>query len=355
MPLVVLSLKWTTAKKCVKTVKLHSTCFYNYSNNLKIMGLMASDTGIFQCVAVNDAGNIQASASLKVVELGNGNILNSLYVYVEAYYFYLLLSMRILAIYNTITILRIDWNFASRTNHKIQSACLVDYFNLCMKNYFLFNYVEMCFHIVYYIFLLFHSILIFFCLFLLSLLTNRFIKSFFNPSLMHDPSYRLCCAWNFAWADKERNKTKNRKKKYNTNNQKDEAIPFPEQQSRKLFTQLKSESANTNKNINPNQTSPYPNYDPHHILTSLRSSEAGDNNLGDTLSAYTESSPFSKHFTAEDYLDSRPMESVPGAPQDLKAPVVQPRFVILSWRPPDFNYEDIIAYSVYYRQENNKR
>ncbi|KAK9751964.1 Neogenin C-terminus [Popillia japonica] len=193
-------------------------------NNLKIMGLMASDTGIFQCVAANDAGNIQASASLKVVEL-----------------------------------------------------------------------------------------------------------------------------------DKERNKTKNRKKKYNTNNQKDEAIPFPEQQSRKLFTQLKSESANTNKNINPNQTSPYPNYDPHHILTSLRSSEAGDNNLGDTLSAYTESSPFSKHFTAEDYLDSRPMESVPGAPQDLKAPVVQPRFVILSWRPPDFNYEDIIAYSVYYRQENNKR
>lgn len=114
-------------------------------------------------------------------------------------------------------------------------------------------------------------------------------------------------------------------------------------------------SDNTIKNANQNQSSPYPNYDPHHILTSLRSSEAGDNSLGDTLSAYTESSPFSKHFAADDYLDSRPIDSVPGPPQDLRAPVVQPRFVILSWRPPEFNNEDIIAYSVYYRQENNER
>ncbi|KRT85842.1 Immunoglobulin, partial [Oryctes borbonicus] len=191
-------------------------------NNLKIMGLMISDTGIFQCIASNDAGNIQASASLKVVE-----------------------------------------------------------------------------------------------------------------------------------SERERNKAKNRKKKVNANNQKDETIPFPEQQSRKLFTQLKSENSNTNKNAN--QSSPYPNYDPHHILTSLRSSEAGDGSLGDTLSAYTEPSPFSKHFPAEDYPESRQLDTVPGPPQDLRAPVVQPRFVILSWRPPDYNNEDIIAYSVYYRQENNER
>lgn len=38
--------------------------------NLKIMGLMSSDSGIFQCVASNPAGNIQASAVLKVVTLG---------------------------------------------------------------------------------------------------------------------------------------------------------------------------------------------------------------------------------------------------------------------------------------------
>lgn len=38
--------------------------------NLKIMGLMASDSGIFQCVASNPAGNIQASAVLKVATMG---------------------------------------------------------------------------------------------------------------------------------------------------------------------------------------------------------------------------------------------------------------------------------------------
>ncbi|KAG5888723.1 hypothetical protein JTB14_023799 [Gonioctena quinquepunctata] len=35
--------------------------------NLKIMGLMLSDSGIFQCFASNEAGNIQAAANLKVL------------------------------------------------------------------------------------------------------------------------------------------------------------------------------------------------------------------------------------------------------------------------------------------------
>jgi hypothetical protein len=34
---------------------------------MKIMGLMTSDSGIFQCFAANPAGNIQAAASLKVI------------------------------------------------------------------------------------------------------------------------------------------------------------------------------------------------------------------------------------------------------------------------------------------------
>jgi neogenin len=36
-------------------------------HNMKIMGLMTSDSGIFQCFASNPAGNIQAAASLKVI------------------------------------------------------------------------------------------------------------------------------------------------------------------------------------------------------------------------------------------------------------------------------------------------
>lgn len=39
-------------------------------HNLKIMGLMLTDTGLFQCVASNPAGNVQASANLKVIEIG---------------------------------------------------------------------------------------------------------------------------------------------------------------------------------------------------------------------------------------------------------------------------------------------
>ncbi|KAJ8932116.1 hypothetical protein NQ314_014897 [Rhamnusium bicolor] len=39
----------------------------NSQYNLKIMGLMTIDSGLFQCFASNDAGNIQAAANLKVI------------------------------------------------------------------------------------------------------------------------------------------------------------------------------------------------------------------------------------------------------------------------------------------------
>lgn len=44
--------------------------------NLKIMGLMSSDSGLFQCVASNAAGNVQTSAYLKVIDVGK-SFLNS--------------------------------------------------------------------------------------------------------------------------------------------------------------------------------------------------------------------------------------------------------------------------------------
>lgn len=37
-----------------------------YRNNLKIMGLLTTDSGLFQCFASNPAGNIQAVANLRV-------------------------------------------------------------------------------------------------------------------------------------------------------------------------------------------------------------------------------------------------------------------------------------------------
>lgn len=42
-------------------------------SNLKILGLVGHDAGIYQCVATNLVGNIQSAATLKVIKkLGNG-------------------------------------------------------------------------------------------------------------------------------------------------------------------------------------------------------------------------------------------------------------------------------------------
>ena len=54
-------------------MKVYNVCkilFFKCRTNLRITGLLSSDTGIFQCVASNAAGNIQASSSLKVYDIG---------------------------------------------------------------------------------------------------------------------------------------------------------------------------------------------------------------------------------------------------------------------------------------------
>lgn len=42
------------------------------NQNLRILGLVASDEGLYQCVAENEVGNIQSSAQLIVLESGKG-------------------------------------------------------------------------------------------------------------------------------------------------------------------------------------------------------------------------------------------------------------------------------------------
>ncbi|XP_031342956.1 neogenin isoform X2 [Photinus pyralis] len=97
-------------------------------------------------------------------------------------------------------------------------------------------------------------------------------------------------------------------------------------------------------------------YDPHSIFSALSSSDPDDNasnNLGDVLSAYTESYFPSKPFAVGD-INSR-SEILPGSPQDVKASIVKARFVTLNWQPPSTTNGDIITYSVYYRQEGSER
>jgi neogenin len=43
-------------------------------NNLKILGLVASDFGIYQCIGSNPAGNVQAAASLTILPSGNVSV-----------------------------------------------------------------------------------------------------------------------------------------------------------------------------------------------------------------------------------------------------------------------------------------
>lgn len=40
-------------------------------HNLKIHGVISHDSGMFQCVGMNNAGSVQASAFLEVIPLGN--------------------------------------------------------------------------------------------------------------------------------------------------------------------------------------------------------------------------------------------------------------------------------------------
>lgn len=40
-------------------------------HNLRILGLISSDAGMFQCVGTNPAGSVQAAARLRIIETGN--------------------------------------------------------------------------------------------------------------------------------------------------------------------------------------------------------------------------------------------------------------------------------------------
>ncbi len=39
-------------------------------HNLQVLGLVQSDEGFYQCLAENEAGNVQASAQLIILDLG---------------------------------------------------------------------------------------------------------------------------------------------------------------------------------------------------------------------------------------------------------------------------------------------
>lgn len=165
---------------------------------------------------------------------------------------------------------------------------------------------------------------------------------------------------------RNRNQQKNKGKKKFQNTRKHEDIkPFDPTQSLSLFSSLKSEKsarlgdvefghlAQVHPNFNRN-TNIRSGLNPHSILTSLQTTDTkpDDINLGDTAYSYASAKPS----LAEDTADStKLLDVLPGPPRDLKAPLVEARFVVLSWKPPIVNGEDIKTYSVYYQQEGSER
>ncbi|RZC39998.1 neogenin, partial [Asbolus verrucosus] len=140
--------------------------------------------------------------------------------------------------------------------------------------------------------------------------------------------------------------------------------PIDKMQSITLFSHLKPEGSARLGDVDFGHLAPRRNYmqdsstshniyDPHRAFTSLKSSESYDNmNLGDIQHAFFPAS--SKPFLAESSV-AKTTEGLPGPPQDLKALFVKARLVILTWRPPYVNSNNIHTYSVYYRQEASER
>ncbi|XP_074038285.1 neogenin protein frazzled [Leptinotarsa decemlineata] len=133
-----------------------------------------------------------------------------------------------------------------------------------------------------------------------------------------------------------------------------ETIPSPKhapskkmlsQQSKSLFSSLKSE-AKISRGSDPS-------FDPHSAFNSLKSSETEIDPLGDIQFAFTPSPD--DPVSAAGSGGKGVAQGVPGPPQDLRAPIVKARFVILSWKPPLENGDSIQAYSIYYRQEGSDR
>ncbi|XP_030764716.1 neogenin isoform X2 [Sitophilus oryzae] len=92
-------------------------------------------------------------------------------------------------------------------------------------------------------------------------------------------------------------------------------------------------------------------YDPHRAFSSLKSSESNDEvNLGDIQSAFS----FPNTVSAGN-SERKVSEGLPSAPLDLKSVITKARFVILSWKPPLENANNVEAYSIYYRQEGSDR
>ncbi|XP_045461534.1 neogenin isoform X4 [Harmonia axyridis] len=133
-------------------------------------------------------------------------------------------------------------------------------------------------------------------------------------------------------------------------------------QSFTLFSSLKSEKTAKlsdvdfshlyqRANFKPGPTNDLKNFNPMSAFSSLVSSDANDTDI-EYFQANLPTYP--KPISGQQQAGKKDGVEI-GAPQDVKAPVIKGRFIILSWKPPVGNAEDIEGYSVYYQQEGSER
>lgn len=103
---------------------------------------------------------------------------------------------------------------------------------------------------------------------------------------------------------------------------------------------------------------PYgPGIDPKKLLHALTGEEYNSN--GDHVMSFTNNAPFPTTIARNTNLNidkqGTGMAPLPGAPREVQAQIVKPRFVTLNWQEPYKNPDQVISYSVYYKLSTSDR
>ncbi|KAK9876149.1 hypothetical protein WA026_011265 [Henosepilachna vigintioctopunctata] len=138
---------------------------------------------------------------------------------------------------------------------------------------------------------------------------------------------------------------------------------FLKNKSFKLFSSLKPEKtaifsdvdfSGTYKKPNFNQNSnDLKNFNPMSAFSSLISSDSNDT-TSDVEYLQANLPTYPKPILGQQENHEAGNVEI-GAPQDVRAPVIKARFIILSWKPPVINPENIEGYTVFYQQEGSER
>lgn len=310
---------------------------HNYDNfgrhNLKILGLISSDSGMFQCVGMNNAGSVQASAFLEVIPLGN---------------FLLRFPFS-----QSFSVLYFRFNLE---------------FNFLFSFIFFFSFSFLCFLLA--------------CTFII---ISQCVMTQSKGSKKQHKNKKIAASTN---PPKKPTKPdlKNIVKKSNSSRSTED----PLQKSRNLSKLALDSLLSRNKNsqfapgkfpdtsdyvdrLNDNQQSEsddenYDDYDdegsihpissgtdPNVLLHALTNSKKHHESFSDEVSHF--SNPHINPVTRKNpnVEDSKHLSvPLPGPPRAVQAAIVKPRFVTLNWLEPEENPDEVVSYTVYYKMNSNE-